>query len=159
MLLKLAAVAFLAMSAAGSLAASPEAARNSHIAAAEELVSAIGADNATEAGLAMLHVILQQNPDLVPYEDVIKSWFMNMVASEEFKTQSRDVYIKHFTEPELRQITQFYRTEVGKKLARSLPAIAKESSEACAKYIQEHLPDLQAKLAEAQDEAAKRKAP
>jgi uncharacterized protein len=156
---RMVAVVFVAMSAASLAAAEPEAATKSHIAAAEELANAFGADNANEAGLAMLRVILQQNPDLAPYENIIKSWFMGIVESEAFKAQSRDIYIKHFTESELRQITQFYRTEVGKKLARSLPVIAKESSEASARFIQEHLPELQAKLAEAKDAAAKQKAP
>jgi uncharacterized protein len=159
MMLIRAAITLSIVSVASAFASTPEVPSTSHIEAAEELVRAIGADNAKAAGLEMLRATIRQNPDLAPYEGVIQGWFAKIADSEEFKAQSRDVYVRHFTEGELRQLSEFYKTEVGKKLARSLPEIAKESAEASAKFIQDNLSDLQAKLAEARDNASKEKKP
>ena len=65
-----------------------------------------------------------------------------------FLSMVTPIYAKHFTASELEQILAFYRTPIGAKAVRAMPAIASESMAAGQKLAAEILPKLAARLQE-----------
>jgi len=58
------------------------------------------------------------------------------------------IYAKHFTADELREILAFYRTRVGAKAVRAMPAIASETMSAGQELAAQIMPKLEARLLE-----------
>jgi hypothetical protein len=76
-----------------------------------------------------LNLFLQQNPDL--QKDLAESL---RALAPEFDKRKQEVvdivarvYASRFTEPELKEILNFYRSSTGKKLVAQLPGILEES--------------------------------
>lgn len=102
--------------------------KKSHREATEELLQTMGVEKQLDSSINQsLEVQVKQNPALVPYKDVMRKFLTKHISYAALKDDLIQIYMDEFTEPELRQITAFYKTPAGKKLAEKGPALLGKS--------------------------------
>lgn len=130
--------------AAGPAAAQPAPVSPTHRAAALELLEAMGVSQALQFSIeTVLEAQMQSNPELQAVEGVMRDFFVRYMSWENLKDGYAEIYSRAFTEPELREMTAFYRTPTGQKLARATPQLMREGSELGQRAVQEHMAELQ----------------
>lgn len=144
------ALALLAAAPAGALAqTTPAAPSPSHQAAALEMVEAANMDETLSESLdTMLKLQTEQNPELKPFEDVMRTFFSRYMSWNALRNDYARLYADAFTEAELRELTAFYRSPVGQKVATVTPQLMARASELGQKAVQAHLPELQQMIME-----------
>jgi hypothetical protein len=77
------------------------------------------------------------------------------VADEEFAAKSDallakivPVYAKHFTEKELDELLEFYRSPIGRKTTETMPTLMQESMELAANEAQASIPKIKDRVTE-----------
>lgn len=50
------------------------------------------------------------------------------------------VYARHFTSEDVKQLVEFYNTDIGKKLVATMPALTQESMDAAQKWAEREMP-------------------
>lgn len=73
-------------------------------------------------------------------------WADKEIVWDEVKPQLIDLYVREFTEDELRQLLAFYRTPVGAKTLSRFPVILSEGSRIGREYAESKQASLEAKL-------------
>jgi hypothetical protein len=144
----------LLLLAALALAARPAAAQQaspapgaSHVQAAEQLLVASNAENAMRRGMQrMIDVQAEQNPVLASMRDILEDFYARHMGWEQMKPEMVRVYTSTFSESEIRELTAFYRTEIGRKMAERMPEIMARSTEMSQRILQEHMPELTQKI-------------
>ncbi len=96
----------------------------------------------------MVKRMLDINPDLAPSAMEFSVFFEKTVGYEALKAELADIYLKHFTPEEIRQMTAFYRTPVGRKMAQVSGDVMEESNLLREKRIQEHIQSFMQDLAD-----------
>src|SRR5438874_13146006 len=56
---------------------------------------------------------LQQNPQLAPQREILQRFLTTYVNWESVKEDTITAYTQEFTEPELKKLTEFYKTPLG----------------------------------------------
>ena len=67
---------------------------------------------------------MQQNPQLAAQREVLQRFLTKYVNWESVKEETITAYTHEFTEPELKKLTEFYKTPVGKKASEKMPQLA-----------------------------------
>jgi hypothetical protein len=67
---------------------------------------------------------LQQNPQLASQRDIFQKFFNKYLTWENVKEDTITAYTQEFTEPELKKLTEFYKTPLGKKANEKMPQLA-----------------------------------
>ena len=67
---------------------------------------------------------MQQTPQLAPQREVLQRFLTKYVNWESVKEETITTYTHEFTEPELKKLTEFYKTPLGKKANEKLPQLA-----------------------------------
>ena len=67
---------------------------------------------------------MQQNPQLAAQREVLQRFLTKYVNWESVKEDTITAYTHEFTEPELKKLTEFYKTPVGKKASEKMPQLA-----------------------------------
>ncbi|MEL6616180.1 MAG: DUF2059 domain-containing protein [Bacteroidota bacterium] len=119
-------VLFIVAVTAGASAqeSTPEA---SHRAAAEELLTTIDIPTVlNEAIRVSLDAELEMQPEIAPYRDLMEAFFKKHMSWAALRLSLIDIYVRNFTEGELREMTAFYRTPTGQKAARLTPTLMEE---------------------------------
>ena len=131
--LRIAAAAALVAAAITGVARAQEDISDSHLKAAREAIAAIHAtdefDQILPGAAAELKVQLyQKNPDLQPVISVIVDETALGLASRraDLEREAALAYAKVFTETELKEISAFYTSPVGKKLIGDGPIVTRE---------------------------------
>src|SRR5215813_15048583 len=98
---------------------------HSHRQAAENLLIVLEVDKSLPQIVAQVveHQV-QQNPQLAPQRDVLQRFLTTYLNWESVKEETITAYTQEFTEPELKKLTEFYKTPVGKKASEKLPKLA-----------------------------------
>ncbi|MBD0318704.1 MAG: DUF2059 domain-containing protein [Gemmatimonadetes bacterium] len=139
---------FIALSAP---AAAQETARTftpSHLAAARELTDAVNVRGATAAGIEiMMETQIEANPAMAPYRAVMLDWARDIFSSDEAQDAFSRLYAELFPEEDLRALTAFFRTPVGRRLADSQGSLARRGAEVGRKLAEANQADLMARLA------------
>lgn len=94
----------------------------------------------------MLKIQIQQNPALAQYETQMRTFLNKYLSWSSMKDDMINIYTTEFTEDELKQLTAFYKTDLGKKTIQKMPALMQKGAEMSQKRLQEHLPELQAAI-------------
>jgi hypothetical protein len=76
----------------------------------------------------------------------MKSFLGKYMSWPSLKDDMVKIYMTEFTEPELKELTAFYNTPLGKKTVQKMPALMAKGAEMGQKRVQEHLPELQAAI-------------
>lgn len=111
---------------------------------AEKLVVALELDQSMDRGMEnMLAIQMRQNPNLAPFKDVMLKFLRKHMSYKSLKPDLIRIYSEAFTEPELKEINAFYRTDVGKKAIRLMPELVNKGGQLGAQRVRENLPELQ----------------
>ena len=89
---------------------------------------------------------LQQNPQLAPQREILQRFLMKYVNWESVKEDTITAYTQEFTEPELKKLTEFYKTPVGKKASEKMPKLALIAGQLGLKKAQAHQAELRQML-------------
>jgi len=96
----------------------------SHRKAAENLLIVTNVDKSLPKIVEqVLASQLQQNPQLTPYRDVMQRFLNKYMHWESLKEDVMTAYTQEFTEPELKQLTAFYKTPLGQKAVEKMPQL------------------------------------
>ncbi len=133
----------------------------SHRKATEALLELMDMESLlTQSVDQMLQVQVQQNPSIAPYQQDMKAFFAKYMSWASLKDDMVTIYMAEFTEPELKELTAFYQTPVGRKTVQRMPTLVAKGAEIGQRRVQEHLPELQAAIAaKAGSAAPAKKAP
>lgn len=125
----------------------------SHRQAAEELLRTMGVERQMDSAIDQsLAVQIKQNPGLVPYKEVMRKFLSKHISYAALKDDLIQIYVEEFSEPELRQITAFYKTPAGKKLAEKGPALMGKGMKLGMNRVAQHQDELKQMI---QDETKK----
>ena len=121
----------------------------SHRAAADELLDAMKLKEVQlDAAKQMLDIMVKQNPILEANKDILEETIKKALAWDAIKDDYAKVYMEEFTEPELKKLAAFYRTPLGRKLAKKTPVLAAKGAKIGAAQMRKYAPELKRKLRE-----------
>ena len=105
------------------------------------------AENALRKGMQRaMETQAEQNPVLASMRDIMEEFYATHLSWDRMKPEMVRMYTATFTEPELRELTAFYQTEIGRKMVERLPEIMARSAEMSQRIVQEHMPELTQKV-------------
>jgi len=121
----------------------------SHREKATELLLLIGAERQAMAGAAaMAEAMLQGNPMLAPYRDVLLEWTGNVMTWENMEPAMVEIYVDTYTEQELSELIEFYTTPLGKKTLEVTPELVRRSALVGGGLAERHQAELEAMIRE-----------
>jgi uncharacterized protein len=89
---------------------------------------------------------MQQTPQLAPQREVLQRFLTKYVNWESVREDTITAYTREFTEPELKKLTEFYKTPLGKKANEKLPQLAFIAGQLGLKKAQAHQAELRQTL-------------
>src|SRR5215471_15047744 len=96
----------------------------SHRKAAENLLIVMEVDKSLPQIVEqVVETQMQQNPQLAPQREILQRFLTKYVNWESVNEDTITAYIHEFTEPELKKLTEFYKTPVGKKASEKMPQL------------------------------------
>jgi uncharacterized protein len=119
----------------------------SHRKAAENLLHVMEVDKSLpKIAEQVVDTQVQQNPQLAPQREVLQRFLTTYVNWESVKEDTITAYTHEFTEPELKKLTEFYKTPVGKKASEKMPQLAFLAGQLGLKKAQAHQAELRQML-------------
>ncbi|MEW5895155.1 MAG: DUF2059 domain-containing protein [Candidatus Omnitrophota bacterium] len=138
-LISLMAVAVLAGGTAGVLLAQAD----THQQAAEDFLIAMKTPEQLQEGIdSMVDLMLQAQPMMMPYRQTIKDFYNKYLSWESLKGDYTAITVDLFTEDQLKEITNFFKTEVGQQFIEQQPEMFERTSELGFRIMQEHQEEL-----------------
>ncbi|WP_165768256.1 DUF2059 domain-containing protein [Hymenobacter amundsenii] len=120
-----------------------------HRKAAEALLAATNSEqNLTLTVDRMLAGQIEQNPGMKSVEPEMRAYLTKYMSWAALKNEMVELYASAFTEKELKELTKFYLTPIGRKTIEQLPQLTVAGMEIGQRRMQEHLPELQQAIAE-----------
>lgn len=142
---------FVVAGIAGSLHAD----RASHEAATKKLFDAMHMEETTAKTLKQINdQQVEANPTIAPYREIMLEFMNKYISWASLESEMTKIYMEAFTEDELNELAAFYATPTGQKAIKSMPELLVKGAAIGEQRVQEHMPELQQKIAEA---AAKKK--
>ena len=136
-----------------SVALPDEAPTASHMNEAERLLEAMDFENTMLSGAsATADTMIQQNPMLKPYRDVLIHWAKGFMTWEVMGPPMAKLYANSFSEKELRDLISFYSTPTGKKLVSLQEGIFRDSMIIGAEEAQKRVFQLEMMISERAEE-------
>ena len=122
---------------------------HSHRTAAENLLMVMEVDKSLQP-LAdqVLEKQLQHNPQLAPQREVLQQYLTKYLSWASVRQETITAYSQAFTEPELKQLTEFYATPLGKKASEKMPQLALIAGQIGLRQAQAHQTELRQMLEE-----------
>ena len=119
----------------------------SHHKAAENLLIVMEVDKSLpQIANQVVENQLQQNPQLAPQRDILQKFLTQYVNWESVKEDTITAYTQEFTEPELKKLTEFYKTPIGKKANEKMPQLTFIAGQLGLKKAQAHQAELRQML-------------
>ena len=126
---------------------------DSHMQAVDELMETMHMEQQIkESADRMLKVQAQSMPQMAQYQDVMKEFFNKYITWEKLGDKIKQVYKESFTEEEIREITEFYKTDIGQKMARITPEISEKQALISQNIVMENQAELQQMIMDAMSE-------
>jgi len=95
---------------------------------------------------ALLEAQLRATPELEKVRPELTKFFADTFSFEAMRDDLAAIYLKYYTEKELKELTAFYRTPIGRKKAKVDGAISPELSALIQRKTEEKIPELQKTL-------------
>lgn len=128
-------------------AAAAWAEESSHDKAARELLRVMRVEEMARGGAeAMVDVMVQTNPQLLPFRDVIGEWSRKVMTWEAMAPGMIDAYKSAFTESEMRKIAEFYGAPAGQKLLEKMPELMQKQAQIGTRIAQAHQDELRSMI-------------
>jgi hypothetical protein len=119
----------------------------SHRKAAENLLLVMEVDKSLPKVVEqVVETQIQQNPQLAPQREVLQRFLTKYVNWESVKEETITAYTHEFTEPELKKLTEFYKTPLGKKASEKMPQLAFIAGQLGLRQAQAHQAELRQML-------------
>ncbi|TWR29979.1 DUF2059 domain-containing protein [Mucilaginibacter pallidiroseus] len=124
----------------------------SHLKAADDLLTAARADTLYKQNMATM---LNQASGRIPeaqrakFVTVMNAFMAKYISWELLKDQMAVLYAKEFTEKELKDLTAFYNTPLGKKLNSKQPILLQKGAEMGQLAVQSHQSELEKMMQDA----------
>src|SRR5262249_32093877 len=119
----------------------------SHRKAAENLLLVMEVDkNLPKVVEQVVETQVQQNPQLASQREVLQRFLTKYVNWESVKEDTITAYTQEFTEPELKKLTEFYKTPLGKKASEKMPQLTFLAGQLGLKQAQAHQAELRQML-------------
>jgi hypothetical protein len=117
---------------------------DSHRAAAEACVASLGGEEMFQGVMdATMGILLQQNPDLEPFMDVMTEFFEKIMPWSVVSEMYVDLYMEAFTETELMELTAFMSSPTGIKYVALVPGLMEDAGAISNGLLMEHAEELQ----------------
>jgi len=91
---------------------------------------------------------LQNNPTLVPFENVMRQFFQKYLSYESTKDEMVSLYVEVFSKEELSELNAFYSTKLGQKAVKTMPGLMQKGGEMGTQRVQDNLAELQQMIAD-----------
>src|SRR6185436_15955029 len=95
---------------------------------------------------AMVEGQIRANPQIEPFRDVLLEWTARYFNWEVIGPRMLDLYMRTFTEAELRDLIAFYKTPTGRKSLEKMPALLQEGTKIGEEVAQQHRGELEAMI-------------
>jgi hypothetical protein len=116
----------------------------SHRQAAEELFKAMDVESMLAGAIdASLEAQVKANPALAQFKGVMKKFFNKYMSYASLKDDLIKLYTDEFTEDELKEMTKFYKTPTGRKLAKKGPSLMQKGGQLGMARVQKNTAELQ----------------
>jgi hypothetical protein len=116
---------------------------NSHRAAVLELCNVMDLEHVMQESMKrMIDLQLQQAPQIQNARPQFEQFFGKYLSWNALKDDYVKLYMDAFSEPELRELTAFYKTPTGKKAVRQMPTLLQKGAELGASRVREHMGEL-----------------
>src|SRR5262245_19326263 len=123
---------------------------HSHRKAAEDLLLVLEVDKSLPKVIEqVVENQVQHNTQLAPQREVLQRFLTTYVNWESVKEETITAYTHEFTEPELKKLTEFYKTPVGKKASEKMPQLALIAGQLGLRQAQAHETELRQMLSTA----------
>lgn len=120
------------------------AADDSHRIIAEEFFKVTNMEDTYNKSLeTMIDLQTKNNPQLTPLKPVMLAFFNKYVNWSIVKPKLIDLYVKNFTEDELKVYIAFFSTPEGKKWAALQQELFRKGAEVGQELVMAHMPELQ----------------
>lgn len=127
-----------------SFAVAQRTSPSAHEQAAIELLEVMDIERQMLSGAtAMADAMIAGNPTLLPYRDVLLEWAASFMTWETFGPAIVELYVEAFDESELKEMTAFYRSPVGKKALDLQPKLMNQAMELGMRESQTRVGELQ----------------
>ena len=94
----------------------------------------------------ILALQLRQNPSLVSHEAIVREFLEQNIGWESIRAGLEDMYMRAFSEQELREMNAFYITPTGQKVIERLPMLVQERNAVSLQRLQRNIGDLQQRV-------------
>ncbi len=98
---------------------------------------------------------LSRNPQLAPYRQEMEVFMNKYISYGVLKKDIADIYLKNFTADDLKELTAFYLSPLGKKFLSKNQAITRESMQLGMTKVQANIAELQQMIMKKQGSTAK----
>lgn len=90
------------------------------------------------------HGMPQQGVDEI--KAAVAKWYDAEINFDDIRPKMVDVYVKDFSEGDLKQVVDFYESPVGQKVIKNLPGVMREGAVIAQEYTKAKIPSLNAQL-------------
>jgi len=90
---------------------------------------------------------LQQSPQLAQHQAALRAFLEKYVGWNSMREPLIEMYVKTFTEQELKEMNAFYITPTGQKVILQLPELVQERNRLAMQRIQANIGELQQAIA------------
>jgi hypothetical protein len=121
----------------------------SHRKAAETLLSVLETEKLLQRlAEEVVAAQIQQNPQLGSHRDLLQQFVQKYLNWDSIKGEMITVYTQEFTEKEIKQLTEFYKTPLGKKASDKMPKLTFLAGQLGLKRAQENQAELRQMIEE-----------
>ncbi|NGP88571.1 DUF2059 domain-containing protein [Fodinibius halophilus] len=115
--------------------------------AVNELMDAMNMEKQiTESADRMLKLQAQSMPQMAQHQEIMSEFFHKYINWESIGEDIKKVYKETFSEKEIRELTTFYKSDIGQKYARLTPTITEKTAKITQGVIMDHQMELQQKI-------------
>lgn len=91
----------------------------------------------------VMQLQLNQNPQLTKHQGEMRAFFEKHIGWAALKSDITEMYLRTFSEEELKAINAFYITPEGQKVINVVPTLVQQRNQLAMTRLQQHLPELQ----------------
>jgi hypothetical protein len=92
---------------------------------------------------SVVQLQLRQNPQLTPQKETVGRFFEKYIGWHALKGDIADMYMKTFSEKELKDINAFYITPAGQKVINVVPKLVQQRNQIAMGRLQQNIDELQ----------------
>lgn len=103
-----------------------------------------------ESVQSVVQLQIRQDPRLAAKKDVLTAFLEKYIGWNAIREELEEMYLKTFTEEELKAMNDFYITPTGQKVITVVPQLVQERNRRAMQRLQENIGELHAILGEGQ---------